>query len=115
LCFNSLIQRCTTCIGAVGAKEHEYLAAGLPVIGLMYPEFYIESGKLIVDNGAGIMDQDPKRLAEETAALLRNPARLRAMSKQARKVGERFDRKRLAEDYYYKVILPAWQEFNAKG
>ncbi|MBA7594045.1 hypothetical protein ES703_00981 [subsurface metagenome] len=113
--FNSLIPRCETCIGAIGAKEYEYLAAGLPVVGLMDPEYYIESGRLIVGNKVGILHQDPKRLAAETAALLKDPARLRRMSKRARKVGERFDRKRLAEDYYYKVILPAWQEFNAKG
>jgi glycosyltransferase involved in cell wall biosynthesis len=111
--FNSLIPRCETCIGAIGAKEYEYLAAGLPVMGLMDPDYYIESGRLIVGNNAGIFNQDPERLAIETAALLKDPVRLRRMSKQARKVGERFDRKRLAEEYYYKVILPAWQEFNA--
>lgn len=99
--------------GVVGAKDYEYLAAGLPVIGLLDPDFYIETRHLIADNKTGILNPFPERLAIETAALLKDPVRLCRMSKQARKVGERFDRKRLAEDYYYKVILPAWQEFNA--
>jgi len=99
--------------GVVGAKDYEYLASGLSIMGLLDPDFYIETRRLIADNGAGILDPSPERLAIETAALLKDPARLRRMSKQARKVGERFDRKRLAEEYYYKVILPAWQEFNA--
>lgn len=46
------------------------------------------------------------------AALLKDKKRLRKMSRQARKVGERFDRRRLAEDYFYNVILPAWKEHN---
>jgi len=111
--LNTLLGDCPAYRGAIGAKEYEYLAAGLPVMGLMDPDYYIESGKLIVVNNVGIMDQDPKRLAAETAALLKDSVRLRRMSKRARKVGERFDRKRLAEEYYYKVILPAWKEFNA--
>jgi len=111
--LNSLLSGYPAYRGAIGAKEYEYLAAGLPVVGLMDPEYYIESGRLIVGNKVGILHQDPKRLAAETAALLKDSVRLRKMSKRARKVGERFDRKRLAEEYYYKVILPAWQEFNA--
>ncbi len=111
--LNALLGNCPAYRGAIGAKEYEYLAAGLPVIGLLDPDFYIETKRLITDNKAGILDSSPQLLAEQTAALLKDPARLRKMSKRARKVGERFDRKRLAEEYYYKVILPAWKEFNA--
>lgn len=104
--LNSLIPDLQNYRGAIGAKEYEYLAAGLPIVGLMDPDFYVESGKLIVGNGAGIMNQDPRQLAKETAALLKDTVRLRKMSKRAREVGMRFDRKKLAEECYYKVILP---------
>lgn len=113
--LNALLPGYDAYRGAIGTKEYEYLAAGLPVIGLMDLDFYVETRRLIADNQVGILDQDPKCLAAKTAALLKDPVRLRRMSRQARAIGERFDRKRLAEDYYYKVILPAWQEFNAKG
>jgi len=98
--------------GAVGAKVYEYLAAGLPVVGLMDPVFYIESGRSILGNSVGIMNANPEVLAKETAALLKDKKRLKKMSERARKIGERFDRKQLAEDYFYKVILPAWEEHN---
>lgn len=113
--FNSFIPKRTSCIGAVGAKEYEYLAAGLPVVGLMDPDFYIESKRLTVDNKVGILHQDPKRLAEETAALLKNPSRLRRMSRKARAVGERFDRRQQVEECFYKVILPVYRACNLKG
>lgn len=111
--FTSLKLGVCTYRGVASSKNYEYLAAGLPVVGLLDPDFYVETRRLIADNRVGILDPSPERLAAETAALLKDPARLRKMSKRARKVGERFDRKRLAEEYYYKVILPAWQESNA--
>ncbi|MEA3311955.1 MAG: glycosyltransferase [candidate division WOR-3 bacterium] len=111
--FTSLKPRLNSYEGVASAKNYEYLASGLPVIGLLDSDFYIELRRLITDNQVGILHPHPKLLAEQTAALLKDPARLRRMSKRARKVGERFDRKRLAEEYYYKVILPAWEEFNA--
>jgi glycosyltransferase involved in cell wall biosynthesis len=114
LSFTSLKSQVYPYKGVVSAKNYEYLAAGLPIIGLLDPYFYTEAERLIMDNRVGILHPDPKRLAEETAALLKDSARLRRMSKRARKVGERFDRKRLAEECYYKVILPAWKEFNAR-
>jgi len=110
--LNSLMSGWDAHKGAVGAKVYEYLAAGLPVIGLLDPDFYIEARRLIADNKAGILHPDPERLAEETVALLKSPSRLRKMSIKAREVGERFDRRRLAEDYFYSVILPAWKEHN---
>jgi glycosyltransferase involved in cell wall biosynthesis len=99
--------------GAIGAKEYDYLAAGLPIMGLLDSDYYIEEGQLIRDNDAGIVNHDPKLLAGETAALLRDPRRLQRMSINARQTGERFDRRRLAEDYFYNVIIPAWKESRA--
>lgn len=96
--------------GAVSAKDYEYLAAGLPVVGLLDPDFYVETKNLILDNGVGILDPDPESLARKTASLLKDPQHLRKMSKHAREVGWCFDRKKLAEDYYYKVILPIWRK-----
>lgn len=112
--FTSLIPSEYAYKGVASAKNYEYLAAGLPIIGLLDSDFYVETRRLIADNRVGILDPSPKNLAAETAALLKDSARLRRMSKRARKVGERFDRKRLAEECYYKVILPAWEEFNAR-
>lgn len=113
--FNSIIANCETCRGAIGAKDYEYLAAGLPIVGLLDPDFYIETKRLVADNNVGILDPDPESLARKTAELLKDPQRLQEMSKRAREVGMRFDRKKLAEECYYKVILPAWKKFNAKA
>lgn len=99
--------------GVISAKNYEYLAAGLPIMGLLDPDYYVEARRLIADNQVGILDPDLCSLARKTADLLKDKVRLNRMSRRARKVGERFDRKRLAEEYYYKVILPAWEEFNA--
>lgn len=100
--------------GVASSKDYEYLAAGLPVVGLLDPDFYVETRRLISDNAVGILDPDPSSLARKTAELLKNPLRLKEMSDKARKVGERFDRKLLAEKYYRKVILPAWKKFSAE-
>jgi len=95
--------------GVISAKVFEYLAAGLPVLGLSDPEYYVEEGKLIFDNDAGIVDPDPKELAKKTVILLNNPFRMKEMSKCAKKVGEMFDRGRLASEYYEKVIRPLFK------
>ncbi len=111
--LDSLVSSSHTYKGAVSAKDYEYLAAGLPVVGLIDPDFYVETRRIISDNAVGILDPDPLSLARKTAELLKNPLRLKEMSDKARKVGERFDRKLLAEEYYRKVILPAWRRFSA--
>lgn len=97
--------------GVLSAKVYDYLAAGLPVIDVLDPNYYVEEGRLIQDNRVGIADPDPRNLAAKTASLLKDPSRLSHMSKRAREVGMRFDRKKLARKYYYRIIVPAWREF----
>ncbi|NLI97860.1 glycosyltransferase family 4 protein [bacterium] len=103
--LNSLAYGLLAHKGAVGAKEYDYLMAGLPVVCLMDPSLYVESRGLILGNGVGIMDPDPEKLAEKTVRLLNDEKRLREMSEKARRLGRRFDRKKLADDFYRDVIL----------
>jgi|GEM_PF-1958590 len=108
--LNALMPEHPAYRGAIGAKGYEYLAAGLPIVGLLDPDFYIEARRLIADNDVGIIDPDPEKLAEETVKLLKDNWRLSLMSKRARALGERFDRRKQAKDYFHNVIVPAWEE-----
>lgn len=92
--------------GAIGAKEYEYLAAGLPIMGLLDPDFFVEEGGLIKDYRVGFADPDPGGLARKAAELLRTPSNLKKMSSRAIKTGELFDRGRLAIKYLNEVIMP---------
>lgn len=83
---------------AVGAKNYEYLASGLPIACLSkYREGEMYN---LITGEVGFIENDPASFAEELVETLEDSERLKSMSVHALEYSSRFTWKRIVSDVY---------------
>lgn len=83
--------------GAIGTKTYEYIAAGLPIIGLG-GQSSCELKSFIINNGLGFFTTTPEEFADAVIFLLQDKETYRQIKERCRQISLLYDRKRIVKE-----------------